>query len=189
MFGRSVIVLMALILGGAAHGAEAIAIRAARMLDVKSGVLSSGAVVIVEGERITAIGSGIAVPKGARVIDLKDVTLLPGLIDCHTHLLSSGAGDYETMLLTKSQADRALEGAANARRTLMAGFTAVRDAENEGSGYADVALRRAIQRGLVEGPRMKVATRGIAAVGQYAPFGVSPDLPGFPGKTRARSWR
>ncbi|HEU4888085.1 MAG TPA: amidohydrolase family protein [Thermoanaerobaculia bacterium] len=171
---------MALILGVAAHGAEPIAIRAARMLDVKSGALSSDAVVIVEGERITAAGSGIAIPKGARVIDLKDVTLLPGLIDCHTHLMSSSADDYGTMLLTKSQAYRALEGAANARRTLMAGFTAVRDVENEGSEYADVALRRAIQRGLVEGPRMKVATRAIAAVGQYQPFGVSPDLPGFP---------
>lgn len=180
MIGRSVIVLMALVFGVAAQGAEPIAIRAARMLDVKSGALSSDAVVIVEGERITAAGSGIAVPRGARVIDLKDVTLLPGLIDCHTHLMSSGAEDYAAMLLTKSQADRALEGAANARRTLMAGFTAVRDVENEGSRYADVALRRAIQRGLVEGPRMKVATRGIAAVGQYAPFGVSPDLPDFP---------
>lgn len=180
MTGRSVIVLVALTLGVAARGAEAIAIRAARMLDVKSGTLSSDAVVIVEGERITAAGSGLAIPKGARVIDLKDVTLLPGLIDCHTHLMSSSAGDYGTMLLTKSQAYRALEGAANARRTLMAGFTAVRDVENEGSEYADVALRRAIQRGLVEGPRMKVATRAIAAVGQYQPFGVSPDLPGFP---------
>ena len=180
MIGRSVIVPMALILGVAAHGAEPIVIRAARMLDVKSGALSGDAVVIVEGERITAAGSGIPIPKDARVIDLNDVTLLPGLIDCHTHLMSSSAEDYGTMLLTKSQAYRALEGAANARRTLMAGFTAVRDVENEGSEYADVALRRAIQRGLVEGPRMKVATRAIAAVGQYQPFGVSPDLPDFP---------
>jgi imidazolonepropionase-like amidohydrolase len=120
------------------------------------------------------------VPAGAEVIDLGDVTLLPGLIDCHTHLLSSGPDDYGTMLLTKSQAYRALEGASNARRTLLAGFTSVRDAENEGTGYADVALRDAINRGLVEGPRMKVATRAIAAVGQYNPFGVSPDLPDFP---------
>jgi imidazolonepropionase-like amidohydrolase len=84
------------------------------------------------------------------------------------------------MLLTKSQAYRALEGAANARKTLLAGFTTVRDVENEGSGYADVDLRNAIRRGLVPGPRMKVATRGIAAVGQYYPFGVSSDLPDFP---------
>ena len=84
------------------------------------------------------------------------------------------------MLLTKSQAYRALEGASNARRTLLAGYTAVRDVESEGASYADVALRDAINRGLVEGPRMKVATRGIAVIGQYFPFGVSPDLPDFP---------
>jgi imidazolonepropionase-like amidohydrolase len=83
-------------------------------------------------------------------------------------------------LLTKSQAFRALEEAADARLTLYAGFTTVRDVENEGSGYADVALRDAIEQGLVEGPRMQVATRAIAAVGQYNPFGVSPDLKDFP---------
>jgi len=84
------------------------------------------------------------------------------------------------MLLTKSQAYRTLEGASNARRTLMAGYTTVRDVESEGSGYADVALRDAINRGLVEGPRMQVATRSIAVIGQMEPFGVSPDLPDFP---------
>lgn len=150
------------------------------MLDVKAGALIADAVVIVEGGRIVAARPGVAVPSGAKVIDLEDVTLLPGLIDCHTHLMASASDDYGKMLLTKSQAYRALEGASNARRTLLAGFTAVRDAENEGSGYADVALRDAINQGLVEGPRMKVATRGIAAVGQYHPFDVSPDLPDFP---------
>jgi imidazolonepropionase-like amidohydrolase len=156
------------------------AVRAARLLDVKNGTLISNAVVLVEGERISAVGSGLPIPVGANIIDLGDVTLLPGLIDCHTHLLASGPDDYGTMLLTKSQAYRALEGASNARRTLLAGFTSVRDAENEGTGYADVALRDAVNRGLVEGPRMKVATRAIAAVGQYNPFGISPDLPDFP---------
>jgi imidazolonepropionase-like amidohydrolase len=87
---------------------------------------------------------------------------------------------YLLGLATKSQAFRALEGAADARVTLHAGFTTVRDVENEGSGYADVALRDAIQQDLVEGPRMQVATRAIAAVGQYNPFGVSPDLTDFP---------
>ena len=85
----------------------------------------------------------------------------------------------------KSEAFRALEGAADARVTLLAGFTTVRDVENEGSMYADVALRDAIQQGLVDGPRMQVATRAIAAVGQYNPFGVSPDLTNFPTGARA----
>jgi imidazolonepropionase-like amidohydrolase len=83
-------------------------------------------------------------------------------------------------LATKSQAFRALEGAYDARITLRAGFTTVRDVESEGSGYADVALRDAINQGLAEGPRMQVATRAIAAVGQYNPFGVSADLIDFP---------
>src|ERR1043165_9738752 len=156
------------------------AIRAARLLDVKTGVLINNAVVLVDGERISAVGSGLSIPAGARVIDLGDVTLLPGLIDSHSHLLASSVSEYGTMLLTKSQAYRALEGASNVRRTLIAGYTAVRDVESEGAGYADVALRDAINRGLIEGPRMKVATRGIAVIGQMQPLGISPDLPDFP---------
>lgn len=156
------------------------AIRAARLLDVQNGTVVSNPVVLVEGERIAAVGAGLPVPAGADILDLGDVTLLPGLIDCHTHLMASSADNYGEMLLTKPQAYRALEGAANARRTLLAGFTTVRDVENEGSGYADVALRDAIDRGLVEGPRMLVATRAVAATGQYNPFGVSPDLADFP---------
>ena len=87
---------------------------------------------------------------------------------------------YVLALATKSQAFRALEGAFDARITLNAGFTTIRDVESEGAGYADVALRDAIQQGIADGPRMEVSTRGIAAVGQYEPFGVSPDLVNFP---------
>jgi imidazolonepropionase-like amidohydrolase len=111
------------------------------------------------------------------------VILVKTARDCHTHLMAripDGPDGYTLNLATKSQAFRALEGAADARATLEAGFTTVRDVENEGSGYADIALRDAINQGLVEGPRMQVATRAIAAVGQYNPFGVSPDLRDFP---------
>src|SRR5262245_20034009 len=96
------------------------------------------AVVVIEGDKIAAVGSGLAVPADARVVTLGDVTLLPGLIDCHTHLLARLSVDgqgYGVNLLTKSTAYRALEGAADARLTLHAGFTTVRDVENEGSGW------------------------------------------------------
>ena len=160
-----------------------IALRASHMLDVKSGSVVPNAVVLIQDDKITTAGSSLKIPAGAEVVDLGNATLLPGLIDCHTHLMARISDEpqgYGLSLLTKSQAFRALEGAADARVTLLAGFTAVRDVESEGSGYADVALRDAINQGLVDGPRMQVATRGIAAVGKYFPFGISPDLADFP---------
>ncbi len=162
-------------------------VRARRVLDVRTGTYINGAAIWIENERIKAVGPAAAVlsqaPPSAQTIDLAKATVLPGLIDCHTHLMAripDGRDGYGLNLLTKSEAFRALEGAANARATLEAGFTTVRDVENEGSGYADVALRDAIRDGLVAGPRMRVATRAIAAVGQYNPFGISPDLTDFP---------
>lgn len=170
-----------------AKPSDFVLVKAARVLDIRAGHYLENAAVLIEGERIKEVGPAAQVqshaPKFAKVIDLSGATLLPGLIDCHTHLLArtaSGPDGYVLDLATKSQAFRALEGAADARITLRAGFTTVRDVENEGSGYADVALRDAINQGLVEGPRMHVATRAIAAVGQYNPFGVSPDLRDFP---------
>jgi len=160
-----------------------IALRASRMLDVNSGSMVHNSVILIQDEKITAAGSATKIPAGAEVVDLGDATLLPGLIDCHTHLMARVPDEpqgYGLNLLTKSQAFRALEGAADARVTLLAGFTAVRDVESEGSGYADIALRDAINQGLVEGPRMQAATRGIAAIGRYFPFGISPDLVDFP---------
>lgn len=163
-----------------------ILVKAARVLDLTTGRYTEAAI-LIEGDRIKEVGRAgdleARAAKGTTVVDLRSATVLPGLIDCHTHLMAripDGPDGYTLNLATKSQAVRALEGAADARATLEAGFTTVRDVENEGSGYADVALRDAINQGLVEGPRMQVATRAIAAVGQYNPFGVSPDLPDFP---------
>ena len=157
------------------------AVRAARLLDPKSGVYVQNPVIVIEGERIVSLGT--KVPANATIIDLGSATLLPGLIDCHTHLMSRESGGeygYQLALLTKSIAYRALEGAADARVTLLAGFTSVRDVESEGSGYADLDLRDAINRGLVEGPRMEAASRGIGMIGAYHPFGIAWDLKDFP---------
>jgi imidazolonepropionase-like amidohydrolase len=164
-----------------------IVVKAGKLLDIGKGSYIQNAAVWIEGDRIKELGSFVDIqphaPKDAKFIDLSRFTVLPGLIDCHTHIMAripNGPDGYTLNLATKSQAFRALEGAYDARITLRAGFTTVRDVENEGAGYADVALRDAISQGLAEGPRMQVATRAIAAVGQYNPFGVSPDLIDFP---------
>jgi len=166
---------------------DSIIVKSARLLDVRKGAYIEKAAVWIEGEHITEVGLASDVishaPKDAKLIDLGGMTVLPGLIDCHTHIMAripDTDDGYILTLATKSQAFRALEGAYDARITLAAGYTSVRDVENEGSGYADVALRDAIEQGLADGPRMQVATRGIAALGQYNPFGVSPDLTSFP---------
>src|SRR5277367_2838652 len=164
-----------------------VVVKAGRLLDISKGSYIENAAVWIEGERIKEVGAASAVvshaPKNAKQLDLGHATLLPGLIDCHTHIMAriddSDEG-YILSLATKSQAFRALEGAFNARITLNAGFTTIRDVESEGAGYADAALRDAIQQGLAEGPRMQVATRAISALGQYEPFGLSPDLVNFP---------
>ena len=164
-----------------------ILVKSGKLLDVAKGSYIENGAVWIEGDRIKEVGRFAEIqqhaPKNATLIDLSRSTVLPGLIDCHTHIMAripDGPDGYIVNLATKSQAFRALEGAYDARITLQAGFTTVRDVENEGSGYADVALRDAINQGLVDGPRMQVATRAIAAVGQYNPFGVSPDLVDFP---------
>lgn len=164
-----------------------IVVKAGKLLDVHRGRYVEDAAIWIDGERIREVGRAEEVqrhaPKNARVMDLGRAVVLPGLIDCHTHIMAripEGDDGYILNLATKSQAFRALEGAYDARITLQAGYTTIRDVENEGSGYADVALRDAINQGLAEGPRMQVATRAIAAVGQYFPFGVSPDLANFP---------
>ncbi len=167
--------------------ATSLVVTAAKLLDVHKGSYIENAAIWMEGESIKESGPAPEIlahaPKTAKVIDLGPATILPGLIDCHTHIMAripNGQDGYVLNLATKSQAFRALEGAYDARITLEAGYTTIRDVESEGSEYTDVALRDAINQGLAVGPRMQVATRAIAAVGQYNPFGVSADLKDFP---------
>jgi imidazolonepropionase-like amidohydrolase len=146
-------------------------IRAARLIDPKSGTVTNNAAIVVDRGRITAVGSNVAAPATARVIDLGNVTLLPGLIDAHTHLLQNYKGDLggddPNMLLTvatMSPASRALLGVKMGREDLEAGITTVRDVGNSGWN-GDVALRDAINAGWVQGPRIVASTRALSASG------------------------
>lgn len=150
---------------------KVMAVRAARMIDVKTGGVISNAVILIEEGRVKQAGAGLAIPAGAEVVDLGDMTVLPGLIDCHTHLLQNynGAlgGDDPNMILTVTQlgnVKRALLGVKMGQEALEAGITVVRDLGNSGLN-GDVALRDAIRSGWVTGPRVFASTRALSAAG------------------------
>ena len=159
--------------------AQVTAIRAGRLIDPETGRVSTDQTILVEGGKITAVGSGLTIPPGAGQIDLSGVTVLPGLFDVHTHLCMTvkprrDAGNYYYTTLRDPDATRAIEGVVNARTMLEAGFTSVRDVGNEGN-FACTSLRRAIVSGLVPGPTMQNAGRIIAPYGGQ--FHLQPDKP------------
>src|SRR4051812_3754261 len=153
---------------------QRLAIRAGRLIDGRGGPPMQNVVILVEGERITAVGQGVSIPRDARVIDLSKKTVLPGFIDAHTHVTSQPANYYED-LFRKSPIDVAITAHVYAKRTLDAGFTTIRDV---GAGeFIDVALRNAIDRGDVPGPRMQVATLAVGSTGGHNDIsGFSPYL-------------
>jgi len=143
-----------------------IVLHARRLLDVETGKILSPGEVLVQGERITEIGSTVAHPPGAELIDLGDQTLLPGLIDAHVHLfLHPGAEDLQTV--EESVPQRTIVAVLAAREDLMAGFTAERDMGTEGAGSADTAVRNAIDRGLIPGPRLRISGNAIDILGGH----------------------
>jgi len=133
--------------------------------------------VLVEGPRIAAAGPDVAAPDGAEVVELPGATLLPGLIDLHTHLLLMpyDRRSWDDQVLRDHEALRVARSIPALARTLAAGFTTVRDLGTEGAGEADVGLRRAIEEGVIAGPRMVVVTRAIVAYGFYGPAGFAPE--------------
>jgi imidazolonepropionase-like amidohydrolase len=155
---------------------QPIAIRAARLIDGRGNV-TAPAVVVVKGDKIESIGK--AVPPGAKVIDLGDSTLLPGLIDAHVHVLLQGditSADYDAQLFRESMAYRALRATKALRIALHHGFTTMRDLETEGAMYTDVDLKKAVNNGVIEGPRLVVSTRAMSVTGGYGPAGYAPDV-------------
>jgi imidazolonepropionase-like amidohydrolase len=153
-------------------------VRAGRLFDGKSNKLVSNQTILIKGDRIVEVGSGerIKIPQGAEVIDLSQATVLPGLIDAHTHVFGNGP-DLEAQILRDSYQYRTLTALANAQKDLMVGFTTLRDLKTLGAMYSDVDLRNAIDRGIVPGPRMQVSTRGIQTTGGFLMNGYSSEVP------------
>jgi imidazolonepropionase-like amidohydrolase len=157
-------------------------IRAGTLIDGKGGPPRHDAVVVVRGDRIESVGdaASVSVPPRARVVDLGAATVLPGLIDCHTHVFLQGEdpaeGGYDAQLLFAGLALRAARATVSARRALEQGFTTIRDVETEGAGYGDVGIKQAIERGYIPGPRMFVVTRAISTTGGYPLEGYAPEL-------------
>jgi len=135
--------------------------------------------VLVKGNRIEAVGepNTIKAPASAKIIDLKGTTLMPGMIEGHSHLFLHPYNEtsWNDQVLTEPRAERTARAVVHARETLMAGFTTVRDLGTEGAGYDDVGLKTAIEKGVVPGPRMMVATRAIVATGSYGPKTLVPE--------------
>ena len=156
-------------------------IRAGALIDGKSPSPRRDQVIVVRGNRIESVGgAGTAIPPGATVIDLSRGTVLPGMIDSHTHIFLQGEdpaeGGYDIQLLKYPIAYRAARAAVAARRALEQGFTTIRDVETEGAGYGDVGIKMAIEQGHIPGPRMFVVTRAISTTGGYPLEGYNPDI-------------
>jgi imidazolonepropionase-like amidohydrolase len=145
--------------------ARHLAVKVGRLIDGRGGPPLTNAIILIDSTRITAVGRGLSIPAGTTVIDLGNATVLPGLIDCHTHITSGDPGDYYEAQFRRSPIDYAVAAPTFARRTLEAGFTTVRDVGS--AEFIDVALRRAIDSGLVVGPRMQVATLAIGSTGGH----------------------
>ena len=165
---------------GSARDTTPIVIVASRVFDAVAGVNRDGWLVVVRGAHIAAAGprERVAIPAGARRIDLPNATLLPGLIDAHSHLFLHPYAEtpWADQVLREPVALRVARATIAARRTLEAGFTTLRDLGTEGAGYADVGLKQAIDQGIIPGPRLLVATRAIVATGSYGPGGFAPDF-------------
>jgi imidazolonepropionase-like amidohydrolase len=146
--------------------ARPIVLHAARLLDIEAGRIAQPGEVLVEGERIREVGTSVPHPAGAQVIDLGDTTLMPGMIDAHVHLfLHPGAEDLQTV--QESVPQRTILATLAARDDLMAGFTAERDMGTEGAGSADTAVRNAINRGLIPGPRLRISGNAVDILGGH----------------------
>jgi imidazolonepropionase-like amidohydrolase len=156
-------------------------IRAGTLIDGQSDAVRTNQLIIIRGNRIEKIGDASAgIPAGAKVIDLSNATVLPGLVDSHTHILLWGEdpakGGYDANILKAGIALRVARATYACKRALEQGFTTLRDVETEGAGYADIEIKQAIEEGTIPGPRLFCSTRGISSTGGYNLEGYAPEL-------------
>ena len=167
---------------GTAAPARTVVVRAHTLIDGTSAQPRANQEILIQGDRITAVypAGTRPPPPGAEVLDLGNSTVLPGLIDCHTHIFLQGeipaAGGYDIQLLKFPASYRAARAVVAVRRALEQGFTTIRDVETEGAGYGDVGIKQAIDEGYIPGPRMFVATRAISSTGGYNLEGYAPEI-------------
>src|SRR6185503_7721170 len=156
------------------------AIKAGRLINPVDGSVIQNALILIRGDRIESVTTGMLpkLPDGTRVIDLSGFTVLPGLIDCHTHVMLQPEDERGAPpVITKSQAFRTVQATAAVKRDLEAGFTTMRDLDSEGAGFADVAIRDGINRGIIQGPRMFVSTLALTiTAGHMNNSGLNPDI-------------
>jgi imidazolonepropionase-like amidohydrolase len=164
-FLRCIALLLGFAAAASAATPEIVAVKTGRLIDPKAGVVVPGAIILIENGKVQAVGPSVAIPSGAKVIDLSSMTVLPGLMDCHTHLVGDYVNDSDPLTeLRTSSAQRAFESIPNARVTLEAGFTTVRDVGTY-RAFVDVAMRDAIAKGYFPGPRMLVAGAYLTITG------------------------
>jgi imidazolonepropionase-like amidohydrolase len=175
---RAVLGLFLTLLFAVPAVAEPILLRPAQVFDGVNPQPHAGWQVLVDGDRIAAAGPNLPAPAGARVIDLPGATLMPGMIEGHSHLFLHPYNEtlWDDQVLHEPLALRTARAVVQAERTLDAGFTTERDLGTEGAGFADVGLKKAIDQGIVPGPRLLVATRAIVARGAYGPKGFEPGV-------------
>ncbi|MFY9554700.1 MAG: amidohydrolase family protein [Blastocatellia bacterium] len=178
-FAALLLMLHGASLPGKAQSAQVTVIRCGRLINPVDGSITQNAMIIVRGDRIERVGASISLPSGAKVIDLSGYTVMPGLIDCHTHVLLQPEDERGAPpVVTKSQAFRTVQGVAAAKRDLEAGFTTMRDLDSEGAGFADIAVRDGINRGIIPGPRLFVSTYALTITGGHMNnAGLNPDIP------------
>jgi len=154
------------------------AIKCGRLINPADGSITQNAIIIVRGDRVEQAGPTLKIPDGANVIDLSRLTVLPGLIDSHTHILLQPEDERGAPpVITKSQAFRTVQAVAAAKRDLEAGFTTMRDLDSEGAGFADVAIRDGINRGIIPGPRLFVSTYALTITGGHMNnSGLNPEI-------------